>query len=75
MTDALALIARVLEVDAARLSEDDGVDTMPQWDSLKILLLASMIEVTHGLTLTNADIEALTSVRSVRSVLARHGVA
>ena len=74
MTDILSLIAQVLQVRPADLAEDDGVQTLPQWDSLKILLLASMIEVTHGITLTSEDIEQLTSVAAVRSVVARHGV-
>jgi acyl carrier protein len=47
---------------------------MPQWDSLKIILLASMIEVTHGITLSSEDIEQLTSVGAVRAVAARHGI-
>ena len=72
MTDILPLIAQVLQVDPAKLSENDGVATMPQWDSLKIILLASMIEVTHGITLSSADIEQLTSVGAVRAVFARH---
>lgn len=73
-TNVLALIASVLQVDPAQLAEDDGMDTIPQWDSLKVLLLASMIEVNHGITLSNADIERLTSVRAVREVVAGHGV-
>jgi acyl carrier protein len=72
MTDILPLIAQVLQVDPARLAEDDGVATLPQWDSLKILLLASMIEVTHGITLSSAEIERLTSVAAVRAVVAGH---
>ncbi|WP_332826443.1 acyl carrier protein [Ramlibacter sp.] len=74
MTDILPLIAQVLQVRPADLSEDDGVQTMPQWDSLKIILLASMIEVTHGITLSSEDIEQLTSVGAVRAVVARHGI-
>lgn len=72
MTDILPLIAQVLQVDPATLAEDDGVATLPQWDSLKILLLASMIEVTHGITLSSAEIERLTSVAAVRAVVAGH---
>lgn len=74
MTDILPLIAQVLQVRPVDLSEDDGVQTMPQWDSLKIILLASMIEVTHGITLSSEDIEQLTSVGAVRAVVARHGI-
>jgi len=75
MQDVIQLIASVLQVDPARLSEEDGVETMEQWDSLRIVLLASMIEVTYGVTLRSEEIDALTSVPAVRSVLARHGVA
>lgn len=75
MQVVIQLIASVLQVDPARLSEEDGVETMEQWDSLRIVLLASMIEVTYGVTLRSDEIDALTSVRAVRSVLARHGLA
>lgn len=74
MQDAADLIASVLQVDRASLSEDDGVETMERWDSLRIVLLASTIEITHGITLRSDEIDALTSVRSVRAVLARHGL-
>ena len=70
---ALALVALVLKVDRGRLTEDDGMETMPQWDSLKVMLLASMIEVERGITLDNDEIEQLTTVRAVAQVLARHG--
>lgn len=72
MTDLLLLIAQALQVEATKLAEDDGVDTLPQWDSLRIILLASMIEVTYGITLSSEDIEQLTSVRSARAVVGRH---
>lgn len=72
MIDILPLVAQVLKVDAAQLQDDDGVQTLPQWDSLKVLLLASMIEVTYDITLDNTDIEQLTTVRAVREVVQRH---
>jgi acyl carrier protein len=72
MPEVLALIASVLQVDPTLLSDDDGVQTVPQWDSLKIIMLTSMIEITYGITLDNSDIEQLTSVRAVREVIARH---
>ncbi|WP_374665731.1 acyl carrier protein [Ramlibacter sp.] len=75
MQDVAQLIASVLQVDPARLSDEDGVETLEQWDSLRIVLLASMIEVSYGLTLQSEEIDSLTSVRAVRAVLARHGVA
>lgn len=74
MSDVLTLLASVLQVPADQLSEDDGAETLPQWDSLKTLLIASMAEVTYGITLSSGEIDSLTSVRAVRKVLAGHGV-
>ena len=68
-----ALVAQVLQVDPAALSADDGMETMPQWDSLKVIMLASMIEINLGITLDNSEIEQLTTVRAVAQVMARHG--
>lgn len=75
MSDILTLIASVLQVNAADLREDDSTDTVAAWDSLKTILLASMVEINYSITLDNRDIEQLVSVRGVREVLARHGVA
>lgn len=70
--EVLAFIASVLQVDASQLREDDGTETVPAWDSLKTLLMASMIEINHGVTLDNSEMERLTTVKAVREVLARH---
>jgi acyl carrier protein len=72
LDEVLAFIASVLQVDASQLHEDDGTETVPAWDSLKTLLMASMIEINHGVTLDNSEMERLTTVRAVREVLARH---
>lgn len=73
MSDVLTLIASVLQVNAADLHEDDGTETVASWDSLKTILLASMVEINYNITLDNHDIEKLITVRGVREVLARHG--
>lgn len=72
LDEVLAFIASVLQVDASQLNEYDGAETVPAWDSLKTLLIASMIEINHGVTLSNSEMERLTTVRAVREVLARH---
>lgn len=68
----LAFIASILQIDPSQLREDDSTETVPAWDSLKTLLIASMIEINHGVTLDNSEMERLTTVRAVREVLARH---
>lgn len=72
MTCLKSLIASVMQVDAASLREEDGAETMAIWDSLRIIMLASMIELHYDIVLANADIENLTSVRRVRDVVARY---
>ncbi|HSV52317.1 MAG TPA: acyl carrier protein [Burkholderiaceae bacterium] len=72
MPEVRAFIASVLQIPADDLTEDDGTETIPAWDSLKTLLIASMVEINHGVTLDNSEIERLTSVRAVREVIARH---
>lgn len=73
LPQAVALVASVLQMDPATLAEDDGMETLAQWDSLKVLMLASMIEIDLGITLDNSEIEQLITVRAVSQVLARHG--
>lgn len=72
MPRIVSLIASVLQVDPADLSEEDGTDTVPGWDSLRTLMLASTIEISYGITLDNADFERLVTVKGVREVIARH---
>lgn len=72
MPEVRALIASVLQIPADALHDDDGTETVESWDSLKTVMLASMIEITYDITLDNNDIEQLTTVSAVREVIARH---
>lgn len=72
LNEVLSFIASVLQIDASELREGDGSETVPAWDSLKTLMMASMIEINHGVTLSNQEMESLTTVQAVREVLARH---
>ena len=72
LAEAIGLVAAILQADPAGVGADDGARTLPTWDSLKTILLASHIEVERGITLESAEIEQLTSVRAVAAVIARH---
>ena len=72
MPEVRALIASVLQIPADALHDDDSTETVDAWDSLKTVMLASMIEINYDITLDNSDIERLTSVSAVREVIARH---
>ena len=73
LREAIELVAAVLGIPEAGVGEGDGIRTLPQWDSLKTILLTSQIEIRHGCTLESSEIERLVSVRAVAEVLARHG--
>jgi acyl carrier protein len=68
----LELIAAVLRVSPEEIQEDDGAHSVGNWDSLRSVLMASMIEVNYGVTLSNEEIEQLISVQGVRQVVGRH---
>jgi len=72
MPDPAHLIASVLKIPPGQLSDDDGAHSLPQWDSLATVMLASMIEVSYGVTLASEEIDSLTSVRAVREIVGRH---
>lgn len=72
MSDPTQLIASVLKIPPGQLSDEDGAHCLPQWDSLATVMLASMIEVSYGITLASDEIDRLTSVRAVREIVARH---
>lgn len=72
MPEVRALIASVLQIPVDALRDDDSTETVDAWDSLKIVMLASMIEIHHDITLDNSEIERLTSVSAVREIIARH---
>jgi acyl carrier protein len=65
-------IGSVLQIDPTLLKEDDTSESVAGWDSLRMLMLASAIEINYGFTLRNDEIEKLTSVANVRQIVAKH---
>jgi FkbH-like protein len=75
MTDELVgLLAQAMEVPAEWITEKSSADTLEKWDSLRQILVAKMLEQHYSITLSNDDLAELTSVASIRALLAMHGV-
>lgn len=72
MDRIVPLIAATLSVDPASLRDEDGVETVANWDSLRTLTIVSMIEITYGITLDNSELEQMTTVKRIREIVARH---
>lgn len=72
MPKVRALIASVLRMNPAHITDEDTSETLEKWDSLTSAMLVSEIEIIHDITLDDSEIEQITSVRAVRELLARH---
>ena len=68
------LVAAVLEVSAGEITEDTGRHDTAAWTSLVQIKLVVALEEAYGVTLSAADIKALTSVGKARRLLAEKGV-
>ncbi len=55
MNEFLAKIARILEVEA--IKETDDLKAFPQWDSLTVLSVIAMLDADWGINLRAADFQ------------------
>jgi acyl carrier protein len=68
------LIAAVMEAAPSDVTEDSGSDTLAKWDSMREIMLASTLEAEYGFNLTTDEMLDLHSVKSIRKILAAHGI-
>ena len=68
------ILARVLQVDEAKITDETTQDSIENWDSFNILLLASELEKAFLIKLTMEQTAMLTSVKAVKDTLAKCGV-
>lgn len=64
-----AVFASVFGIDAARLSNDDSYETIPEWDSVNHINLVLALEAEFGIQLDPGEIAELTSVAVIRARL------
>jgi len=69
------IVAGVLEVDPARVTDSAGPATLASWTSLRHLQLVVTLEEAYGLSLSYLEIRDLKSIGSVRDVLRAKGAA
>jgi acyl carrier protein len=69
------IVADVLEVDAAMVTDTAGPDTLASWTSLRHLQLVVTLEEAYGLSFSYHEIRNLKSIGSVRDVLRAKGAA
>ena len=67
--DLTEVIKNVLDVDS--VSEDDSMETIESWDSLRHLNLVMAIEEHFGVTFDPDEIPELTSIRKISETIRR----
>jgi acyl carrier protein len=70
----LELIASVMEVDVSQVDEDSNYESLAKWDSMRQIMLASVLESEYGFTLGVDEMLHLQSVASIRAILRTHGI-
>lgn len=63
------LLAEVLQVPAAKITDDLAMADVDAWDSLKHMELVVALETTFDIQLTFDEIVAMRSVREIKRVL------
>ncbi len=69
----LALIERVLKLQAGSISEHSDIHSTRRWDSLRHMVLMAEIERGYDIELSDGEIAAATSVAKIRQILRDHG--
>ena len=68
------LLSEVLQIPAAKISEDLTMRDVDAWDSLKHMELIVSLEQSFGIELSFEDIVAMQSVGEIKRVLKERGV-
>lgn len=67
------LVAEVLQIPAATITDDLAMKDLDAWDSLKHMELIVSLEQAFDLQLTFDDIVAMQTVREIKRVLNERG--
>ena len=68
------LVAEVLEVDPASVTDADGPATLPGWTSLRHLQLIVTLEETYRISFAYEEVRKVDSIGGLRAVLRAKGV-
>lgn len=68
------VLAKILNVEVAAITEDASPDTIENWDSLRHMNLVLAIEEEFGVELTDEQVVDILSYQLIKIVLKEHGV-
>jgi acyl carrier protein len=73
-TRLLDIVAEVLGVDPATVTDDDGPATLPDWTSLRHLQLVVTLEEIYQVSFVYEEVRGVPSIGRLRTVLRSKGV-
>ena len=68
------IIAKVLGVDEALITNESGPDSIASWDSFNALLLVAELEKNFNTKFTLEEITSVKTVADIKKVLKSHGI-
>jgi acyl carrier protein len=71
-TALIDLVAGVLKLTPAELTEESGMHDTREWDSLHHVMVMLEIEKVYGIALEDEDMAEAISIPEIRRVLAKH---
>ena len=66
------IVAEILGVDPARLSDDAGPGSIDSWDSLAHLTIVTAVEETYGIQFGMDEIRQIDSFGALKKALQAH---
>jgi len=75
MKKLTVVLARVLEIPEAEITDDTGPDNVASWDSFNGLLLVSELEEAFDVEFTMEEVTSVKSVRDIKDILNKYGIA
>ncbi len=62
-------LAAELNANAAELNEETVLTSIPDWDSMSILVIMSVVDDKFGLTLSADDFKNVTSIKDLMHII------
>lgn len=67
-----SIVANVLGVAPALIHDQSDARDFEKWDSLRIITIASMIEIICGITLSSEELTQMISMPAIYAIVERH---
>ena len=68
------IVADVLQVSIAEINEESGMNLTTNWDSLNHFVIVTTLERELGARVVFDEMEALSTVKEIRSFLVSQGI-